>query len=257
MVCVLPGSFEQRAVILMENEIVICVPGTWENRTEFIQAVVTSTQGDFVFAGMILAQQKGKDHVNLDFCESDGLLLQAFTVGGQGKITNATLHEIARHRSLVYLHFPFDIVTQKARLLKFTEVLSNCGGLAVKLETSGIAHEWDRWFELLGSTNPFDTYSASVVLVADERFYFSCGMHNFGLPDVQISNKLDAKQAADVMNRFNHWQIVEEPILESGHTFSLTADSEHFRLELLKDKRHLEDELFHNPCGIWELQRCS
>ena len=50
----------------MENGIVVCVPGSWENRTKFIEAVVTSTRGDFMFAGKILAHAKGDDHVNLD-----------------------------------------------------------------------------------------------------------------------------------------------------------------------------------------------
>jgi hypothetical protein len=204
---------------------------------------------------MILAHPKGNDHVRLDFCDFDERMLQAFELGGQGKLTSLTLDEVALHRSVVYLHFPFDIVSQKARLLKFTGVLSKCGGIAVKLETSGIAHEWKRWFDLLESNNPFDTYCASVVLVGDERFYYSCGMHNFSLPDVQISNSLDGEYAADLMNRFNYWQIVEEPVLKSGHTFSLTADSEHFRLALLNDERHSEDDLFHNPSGVWELQR--
>lgn len=142
----------------MENEIVVCVPGTWENRTKFIEAVITSTRGDFMFAAMILAHPKGNDHVRLDFCDFDERMLQAFKLGGQGKLTNLTLDEVALHRSVVYLHFPFDIVSQKARLLKFTGVLSKCGGIALKLETSGIAHEWKRWFDLLESNNPFDTY---------------------------------------------------------------------------------------------------
>lgn len=239
----------------MENEIIVCVPGTWENRTRFIEAVVVSTHGDFMFAGMILAHPKGNDHVELEFYDPDEQMAEAFELGGQGKLTDATLDRVAQHKSIVYLHFPFDIVSQKARLLKFTEVLSKCGGIAVKLETSGIAHEWERWFELLRSANPFDTYCASVVLVGDKGFYYSCGMHNFGMPDTQISNSFDAAEAADLINRFNYWQIVEKPVLKSGHTFSLTADTPHFRLELLKDERHPEDDLFHNPSGVWEMRR--
>ncbi len=238
----------------MENEIIVCVPGTWENRTKFIEAVVTSTRGDFMFAGMILAYPKGNDHVELEFYDPDEQMAEAFEIGGQGKLTEATLDEVAQHKSIIYLHFPFDIVSQKARLLKFTEVLSKCGGIAVKLETSGTAHEWERWFELLRSANPFHTYCASVLLVGDERFYYSCGMHNFSLPDTQISNSFDAAEAADLINRFNYWHIVEKPVLKSEHTFSLTADSPHFRLELLKDERHSEDDLFHNPSGVWELR---
>jgi hypothetical protein len=44
----------------------------------------------------------------------------------------------------VLTDIPAAYVSQKARLLKFTEVLSKCGGIAIKLETSGIAHEWER-----------------------------------------------------------------------------------------------------------------
>ena len=239
----------------MENEIIVCIPGTWENHTKFIESVVVSTNGDFMFAGFVLAHPKGNDHVELEFYDADEQMAEAFKFGGQGKLSDATLDQIAQHQSVVYLHFPFDIVSQKERIAKFTEVLSRCGGIAVKLETSGAAHEWERWFELLNSDNLFDTYCASVVLVGDKDFYYSCGMHNFGLPDVQISNKFDAPEAADLMNQFSYWQIVEKPVLKAGHTFSLAADSPHFRLELSKDKRHSKDDLFYNPNGLWELQR--
>jgi len=238
----------------MENEIIICVPGTWENRTKFLEAIVTSTSGDFMFAGMILVHAKGKDHVELEFCDADEHMSKAFELGGQGQLTAETLNQIVHHKSVAYLHFPFDIVSQKARILKFTEVLSKCGGIAVKLETSGNAHEWRRWFELLHSDNPFDTYCASIVLVRDESFYYSCGMHNFGLPDAQISTRFDPEDAADLLNRFNYWRITEKPIFKTGHTFSLSADEPHFRLKLVNDERHPEDHLFHNPDGLWELE---
>ncbi|MBK8465374.1 MAG: DUF4261 domain-containing protein [Chloracidobacterium sp.] len=239
----------------MENEIIVCIPGTWESRTKLIESVIVSTSGDFMFAGMILAHPKGNDHAELEFYDADEQIAEGFAYGGQGKLSDATLDQISQHQSVVYLHFPFGILEQKARLLKFTEVLSKCGGIAVKLETSGVAHEWKRWFELLNSDNLFGTYCATVVLVVDEDFYYSCGMHNFGLADVQISNSFDAPEAADLLNKFSFWQLVDKPILKAGHTFSLTADSPHFRLELSKDKRHSEGDLFYNPNGLWELQR--
>jgi Domain of unknown function (DUF4261) len=239
----------------MKNEIIVCIPGTWENRTKFIESVVVSTKGDFIFAGMILAHPKSNDQVGLEFCDADKQIAGAFEIGGQGKLTDATLNKVSQHQSVVYLHFPCDIILQKVRILKFTEVLSKCGGIAIKLETSGISHEWEHWFELLNSNNLFDTYCASVVLVGDADFYYSCGMHNFGLPDVQISNSFDALAAADLMNQFSYWRILEKPVLKSGHTFSLTTSSPYFRLELLQDERHSEDDLFHNPNGLWELQQ--
>jgi hypothetical protein len=226
----------------MENEIIVCIPGTWKNRTKFIESVIVSTSGDFMFTAMILAHPKGNDHVELEFYDADEQMAEAFKFGGQGKLSDAILNQIAEHKSVVYLHFPFDIVSQKERIAKFTEVLSHCGGIAIKLETSGVAHDWERWFELPRSDNLFDTYCASVVLVGDEQFYYSCGMHNFGLPDTQISRNFDAAEGADMINRFNFWQIVEKPVLETGHTFSLTEDSPHLRLKLSKGKRHSEDD---------------
>jgi hypothetical protein len=79
----------------MKNEIIVSVPGTWENRTKFIEAIATSTRGDFIFAGMILAHPKGKDHVELEFYDADERMAEAFEYGGQGKLSDATLDQIA------------------------------------------------------------------------------------------------------------------------------------------------------------------
>lgn len=239
----------------MNDEMIVCIPGTWESRKDFIEAVITSTGGEFMFAGMILAHPRGKDHVELEFDEPYEQMAEAFNYAGQGKLSDETLNKIANHKSVAYVHFPLDIVSQRLRLVKFTEVISRCGGIAVKIENSGIAHEWERWFSLLRSDNPFDTYCVSVVLAGDGRHYHSCGMHSFGLPDAQISNDFEAQEAADLLNQFNYYRVVEKPGLDSGHTFSLTADSPRFRIELLTDERHPDDDLFHNPHGIWDLTR--
>lgn len=239
--------------IRMESEIVVCIPGIWESRKELIESVIVSTKGEFMFAAGILAHPKGGDHVEVDFCDGEEQIVAAFSFGGQGKLSQATLDDLERHKSIAYLYFPNDIVSQKSRIANFTEVLSLCGGISVKLETSGIAHEWKRWFELLRSTNHFDQYCASVVLVGGENHFYSCGMHNFGLPDSQISNEGDASAAAEILNQFNYWQIIDKPVLESGHTFSLTPDSQYYRLSITGDNRHREDDLFHNSNGLWEL----
>ena len=50
-------------------------------------------------------------------------------------------------------------------------------------------------------------------------------------------------------------RIVEQPELSSGHTFSFTADSPRYRLNLVEDHRHDPEHLFHNPYGVWDCQR--
>ena len=34
----------------MNQEAMVCMPGPWKDRTEFVQRVVTHTKGDFTFA---------------------------------------------------------------------------------------------------------------------------------------------------------------------------------------------------------------
>jgi hypothetical protein len=237
----------------MENELIICVPGPWDDSREMAKAIITTTTGKYLFAGGKLACPSAKDHIEMEIDHPVDDLENVFRLAGQGKITDDTLEKIAHHQSIAYLHFPLDIMEQRSRLKDFTEVIARAGGMAIKLESSGIAHEWDRWFTLIDSENLFDTYCASVVLVRDEQNYYSCGMHIFGLPEAQVSNSTPIDEAADLLNRFNIWQILERPELESGHTFSLTADSPHFELELITDERHPDNDLFHNPQGIWDL----
>lgn len=237
----------------MSQEAIICIPGPWADRSEFLRAIITQQPaGEFMFAGGILAHPSAKDHVPLDFCDPSSEMRKAFHIAGQGRLSQPTLDAIQEHRGVAYLHFSMDWLGQRERLTKFTEVLQRAGGHAVKVESSGVAHEWDRWFSLLsGST--FDAYCSAVTLIGGSERYYSCGMHHFGLPESSLPRSIEIGEAADLMNRFNMYQIVEQPQSTTGHTFSLTADSPHYRMVLSPDSRHDADDLFHNPHGVWEL----
>jgi hypothetical protein len=177
---------------------------------------------------------------------------EAFRIAGQGRLSQPMLDAIEGHRSVVYVYFPMDWLGQRERLRKFTEVLQGAGGFGVKVESSGVAHGWERWFSLLaGST--FDAYCSAVTLIGDTQRYYSCGMHHFGLPETSLPRSIEIGEAAKLMNQFNMYQIVEHPQFESGHTFSVAPDAPHFRVTLAPDSRHAADDLFHNPHGIWDL----
>lgn len=239
----------------MTQETMICIPGPWKDRTDFVQRVVAQTKGEFMFAGAILANPKAKDHVPLDFCDPYDGMRQAFEIAGQGKLPLEVLDQIATHNSVVYMRFPLDVIRQRKRMLMFTSLVRDIGGYAIKVESTGIAHDWDVWHSLISSENPFDQYRCFVVLIGDEDQFYSCGMHHFGLPDCQISRAIPVKEAADTMNRFNYYQIVEQPTLGSGHTFSLTPDAPHYRITLVEDHRHESDDFFRNPNGLWTMER--
>lgn len=240
-----------------QRELLLCIPGPWQDRSDFVRAIVSETKGEFMFAGMILANPKGKDHVPLDFAPGDPQIRQAFELAGQRKVSQQVLEQISGHGGVAYLHFPIRIINERDRVITFTNVLQRCGGYAVKVESAGVAHEWRHWFAALNSKNPFDLYRAFVVLIGDADHYYSCGMHHFGLPDVEVERSVEINEAADLMNRFNYWQIVEEPKIAAGHTFSVTADAPRYRINLKNDARHEPEHLFHNANGVWNLKRAD
>ena len=241
----------------MDRELIICIPGTWEDRSSLVREVVTSTQGNFMFAGGILAHPAGKDHVEVTFDGFTPAIEGSFRVAGQGRIPDETLQELREHRSVVYLHFPLRYLSQRERINKFTSVLKNCGGIAIKLESTGIAHTWERWSELVNSENLFDAYCTCVILVSDDDVFYSCGMHNFGLPEAQAPSQLGLDIAAQTINNFNLFQLCDEPKLAEGHTFSLSDDSPRFRITSTSDHRNDPDDLFHNENGLWSLTQIS
>ena len=205
-----------------------------------------------MFAGLLLADVSAKDHVPLELDPSDPYMEQAFAASGQGRLSNATLEAIRAHRSVAYMRFPADLFGQLQRVRSFTSLLRAAGGIAIKIESSGVSHEWQRWEALLAGT-AFDQYCAVVTLVGDDHYYYSCGMRNFMAPDCEVPSNLPAAEAADLMNRFNFWQLVESPVLHSGHTFSVAPDQPRFVLTKVEDARHEQDEPFFNPAGLWRL----
>lgn len=237
------------------RELLLCIPGPWKDRGDFIASVISRTNGKFVFAGALLVCPHRKDDVVLHLEGHTPQMRKAFEFAGQGKLPLELLDQIAEHSGVAYLRFPLKVIEQKERIALFTDVLMRCGGFAVKVESAGIAHGWDRWFEALASENSFDLYRSFVVLVGDKEHYYSCGMHHFGLPEVEVSRSIQINEAADLMNQFNYWQIVEEPKIATGHTFSIGPEAPRYRIALKEDLRHEVADFFHNERGVWSLER--
>lgn len=237
----------------MPAEILLCIPGPWTERGDFFRHVLMhETPGRYMYAGGIFADVQAKDHVMLEFCDAYPQMREAFEAGGHGRLSDELLQQIEAHRSVLYLHFPADAVDQRERILKYTQIFQRLGGIALKVESAGITHSWERWFELM-SSHTFDQYTALCTLIGGQSCYHSFGMHHFGRPDCEVPASIEIGEAADLMNQFNMYQIVENPELTSGHTFSVDESAPIYRLSHQADERYEADDPFHNPNGIWRL----
>ena len=131
---------------------ILCVPGPWQDRSDFVRRVVTSeSDGRYIFDGKVLADVRHQDVVNVNFLGRHPRMLKAFQTASRGDLPPEVEEEIATHNASLYLRFPLNLVEERLRVLKYTQMVQRWGGFAIKLESSGVGHSWERWFRLVSS----------------------------------------------------------------------------------------------------------
>ena len=237
----------------MQPQIIVGIPGLWKTRTEIVQSIV-SDSGGLVFAVAVIMDTKTKEGYPLHIYEHDSQLAKAFQIAGQGRIPEQTIAQINAHTFTLYCIVP-EVSTEAARkMLALVSALLKCGGLAAKVETTGVAHSAERWNELAAGGEPFDLYCGFVTLIGGDGVFYSCGMHNFGLPDACVDRSLDLNEAANLLNQFNCYQIAESPRFSDGHTFSVGQNTPRFVLRKAECRFFPPDDYFFNPHGVWHLK---
>jgi hypothetical protein len=184
-------------------------------------------------------------------------LKQAFSYALVGKLENELLAKIDQHTFTVY------IISKVINLDSIREIIDvgvgilKAGGIAIKIETVGVAYTKEEWGNLAENKDSFPLYSHFVTLVRDENLIYSCGMQSFGLSDVVVSSKIDPAVATDLINSFNLYILLENPEIKDGNTFSIDNESPMYMVSHVTDFRYEEDDDFYNPRGLFELQQLS
>jgi hypothetical protein len=234
------------------SKVIVGIPGPWKERSDLIEALLDAHQGAYLFAGLVVMEVATKTGCEAVWVEHDDGLRASFTRAGQGALSPALLNAIGAHESAVYLMFD-DAGYETARTAaRFAGALLRAGGIAVKVESAGVAHAPERWLQACDSDEPFDIYALFVVLVGGDDCYYSCGMQNFALRDTQVPASLGSQRGAELLNFFNLYQLVESPKLEDGQTFSLDENAPRFRMKREPYDPGYEEPLY-NPYGLWVL----
>ncbi|NVJ62065.1 MAG: hypothetical protein HWE27_16865 [Gammaproteobacteria bacterium] len=176
--------------------------------------------------------------------------------------TDSDIQAIESHSAVNYILSPpmrkGEEVEVSKNALAFVADSFSFGALAVKGESSGIAHGKERWLELHEQTNSPDKlhsvlYRAWVRLpISEEDKLYSVGMHLIGLKDTEIEVSEDAVYDLD---SFLLYLVVDqaEPNIKDGQSFSKNQESIIYFIKSKKCQRYEEDEFFYNPYGIWSL----
>lgn len=231
-----------------EREMIVCIPGPWEKRRDLMEALGKTSGDRYAMAGLNILDSAENDFLPIEWEAHDPRMRDAFNAC---RGYDETLKAIGDHRSVLYARLPMNLPEQRQRLLKFTKVLRDAGGIAIKLENCGLSHPWERWFEWLSAPFENNHYRAVVVVVGGSNRWYSCGMHHFGLPDAMVNDgRPDAQETLEV---FNKYLLLESPKLKTGHTFGKDAEAVRRRLRWAEDEQFPVDDLFHNPHGVWNL----
>lgn len=146
----------------------------------------------YLFAGGLLMNIKSKWKCSLEVYEADPNMRTAFEVAGGGRFPVTELNEIENHTFTLYLSSEGGSLERCRRLMEVASALLDCGGLGVKIESSGLAHTAAKWRELTATEIPDVILTAFVTYVGDSGDYYSCGMHNLGFRDPYVAGRISA-----------------------------------------------------------------
>lgn len=184
-------------------------------------------------------------------------LANSFAFLGQNKISENVLKEIDNYQQIIYLTSLDVGYNYCLQIAKFAQIILSLGGIAVKVESAGIAHQADHWLAHYHSQDIFDIYSLFVVLIEGDDYYYSCGMHNFGMADVILDLDEEMSLAIYVLNVFNYYRLTEFPIIKEGQTFQPDITSPIYRMHSTFNIIQADNSLLFNPYGQWHLKRFS
>jgi hypothetical protein len=137
----------------MDSSIVIGIPGLWNDRRDINTSIARGYK--FMFAGMLLLDVQTKKTCELEVYEYDPNLIRSFEIAGQGNIPEEVLQQISQHKYTIYAIAAKASIETATWMLKVGAGMIEIGGLAIKVESAGLAHTAENWIALNKDGTPF------------------------------------------------------------------------------------------------------
>jgi len=236
---------------------VICIPGNWESRDEFILLIIAANNAEYIAAGNILMNVKENKHYSIEFCDRDEKMKQSFKNAGMvTRVTNNFLDEIGKHKHVIYIIGSTGNLKEAEYFAKAGSAVLKAGGTGIKVETTGKAFEKEEWLNLVDNFKIANLSKMFIVdsIVDKEGTVYSCGMHNLGFRDTILSGE-EFQKAVDLISVFSFYRIIDKPIIQNNQTFSVDIESPKYRITDEPNQPNIGIELFENPFGMRRLTK--
>ena len=207
----------------LNQKIILCIPGVWENHQALLHTLLTNETG-YIYAGSIIQSLTSEYHAEIEEYENDPNVSQIFRSLSMGRFPESELEKIEQHNRVIYVVCEGGSIELAQQALLLGQALMKAGGLAIKVETSGLTHLQSDWISY-NAENILDLFKAFIPIISDDNLLYSCGMQQFGKPDGCINLKVD--QASYILNHFLLYLLIENPELLENQTFRLMKVQNH------------------------------
>lgn len=236
---------------------VIGVPGYWKNKEEVMQQI-TAHNNEFICVGSTLINTKTQALFEIEVYDHDPDLKISYAYCGRRTFTDKDVQAVDKHTYTVYIIGESGSPALAYELVKAGGAVLNAGGIAVKIESSGVAHLKKDWLNFIKKDDNLELYKAFVTIVKDKQFYISYGMQVIGYPEGQVffvgEDGVEGGQL-QVLDVFLVSMLIDDLQLADDHTFALSDKNPKYLLKHKYYDKYPEDDLFFNPQGIWQLRK--
>lgn len=247
---------------LLKNKIVVSIPFVLENRRAIASSLSNKYSTDYVFLGDVF-----QDRVNNETCRiaiedynkwrANHDLISCYNLSERKKLSQQIFQKLDSCQQIISLISENVGYNACLKIAKYAQIFLSVGGVVVKVESTGIVREKDKWLANYNSEDVFDIYSLFVTLVEGDNYYYSCGMNNFGLADVSLAITEDIGLAIYVMNVFNYYRLTDTVILQDGQTFQPDIECPVYQMQWQECNEYEINDLRDNCYGRWHLSRVT
>ncbi len=240
---------------------ILCIPGNWDNRTEIVTSIATNNLNEFIFAGMILLNVKTNKGFELEICEIDDNIKNSFKwLGFINQPSDDFLNKLDKLKYVIYISAKTGNLDNAKNIAEAGNAILKSGGIGIKVETINKAFTKEDWNKLSSNFTEANMYE---MFVRESRmdkqgipYTYTCGMHNLGFKDSIVYDE-ELKLSIDLLSFFNLYQLIDNPEIQKGQTFSSDLKSPIFKITERKKGIYTGYDTFENPYGIWELKKAS
>jgi hypothetical protein len=189
----------------------------------------------------------------------DDRLADEFERCGQGRIPRKNLAELQKHVCVLTLLAPGGSVESAREMMQAATAVVQAGGMAVKVDSAGIAHGHDDWLKLAADNQPGGLYWTFVATDQDDASgqTYTCGMHHLGLRDaITAIPDMPARERQFHLNNFNGYVYQSGITIGNGDPLG-DENAAKFRVWQEPCTIHPPGTLRHNPYGMWRIKRAE